>query len=68
MCGHPRDHLIQAWAGILQQQEEQIGVLHTSSPLRLQCTAEALWKVCASATLITGRTAEMQHHIMYVHF
>lgn len=65
MREHPRDHLIHAWAGILQQQEEDRGQRHPSSPEKLQDDAEGLWNGCISATLVTGSSADMQHHIMY---
>lgn len=65
MRGHDRDHLIQAWAGILQQQQQARGELNLSSPTGLQKKAERLWDDCASATLVTRSSADMQHHIMY---
>jgi hypothetical protein len=63
MRGHPRDHLLQAWAGILQQQEEDGGVQQPSSPERLQKAAEALWKACASATLLDAHASDRQFHV-----
>ena len=53
MRGQPREHLLLAWAGILQQQEEEDGEQSPSTPPQLQHAAEALWSVCAGASLVS---------------
>jgi hypothetical protein len=62
MCGHPQEQLLQAWVGILQQQEEQDGVLRPSSLAKQRRKAEALWSTCAAATLISWRTSSWDYY------
>ena len=57
MRGHPREHLLQAWAGILQQQEGD-GLQQPQSIEDLQHEAEALWSACAGATLVSCHTSD----------
>ena len=58
MRGHPHEHLVEAWAGILQQQEEDDGRQSLSPLPQLRYAAEALWNVCAGATLVSCRYPE----------
>jgi hypothetical protein len=50
---HPREHLLQAWVGILQQQEEENGVQRPSLQDKLRSDVEKLCDDCAGATLVT---------------
>ena len=52
MHGHPQEHLLQAWAGILQQQQDDNGEQRPAPLAELQRRAMELWTVCASAALI----------------
>ena len=46
--GQPREHLLQTWIGILQQDEEGVG-----TPASLRSKVEQLWSECAGATLVS---------------
>jgi hypothetical protein len=56
MRGHPQDDLLLAWAGLLQQQQEDRGEQRPASPAQLQRMASALWTSCAGATLLSCYT------------
>lgn len=58
MRGHPWEHLVEAWAGILQQQEDEYGVQNPSTAPQLRKAAEAMWSVCAGATLVSCQQSE----------
>ena len=53
MRGHPQEHLLQAWAGILQQQHDDKGEPRRASAAQLRRMAVALWTSCAGATLLS---------------
>ena len=53
MRGHPQEHLLVIWAGILQQQQDQRGEQRPDSPAQLRRRALALWAACAGATLLS---------------
>lgn len=53
MRGHPQEHLLEAWIGILQQEEENNGKLRRSTQAALRHKAAALWSACASAALVS---------------
>ena len=57
MRGHPQEHLLQTWAGILQQQEDD-GLQDALTHAHLRHEAEMLWSACAGATLVSCRTLE----------
>jgi hypothetical protein len=49
---------MEAWVGILQQQEEDDGKQSLSTLRQLRYAVEALWSVCAGATLVSCRFPE----------
>jgi hypothetical protein len=55
MRGQSQEHLLQAWAGILQQQEDD-GLQDPPTLVQTQHSAEMLWNACASATLVSCHT------------
>lgn len=53
MDGHPQEHLLETWEGILQQDEEEDGEQRPSTPAHLRHRAEALWSACEGAALLS---------------
>ena len=62
MRGRPQFHLLSAWAGVLQQQEDAIGEQHPASLVQLQRSAVALWMACAGAALVTRDSSVMSSY------
>jgi hypothetical protein len=56
--GQPQEHLLQTWAGILQQQEVKNGIRSPSTLAGLCCKAKELWSECAGATLVSCCTPD----------
>jgi hypothetical protein len=53
----PQEHLLQVWAGILQQQEDD-GLQDPPTSSQLWQSAEALWMACAAATLVSCSSSD----------
>lgn len=66
MRGRPREHLLQAWTGILQQQQEDGLPLHPDKQEQFRVRADALWNACESATLVSSRTIERDSYVRLI--
>jgi hypothetical protein len=53
MRDRPREHLLRAWAGILQQRQEDDGEQHPVLLAQLQFKVTAMWTACAGAALLS---------------
>ena len=62
LCDQPQEHLLQIWAGILQQEELEDGIDSPSTPARLRCRAEKLWSDCANAALLSCCTTDVESY------
>jgi hypothetical protein len=59
MRGQPREHLLQAWAGVLQQQGQRAR-WQPPTLAHSRRRAEALWAACAGATLVSCGAAKWE--------
>ena len=62
MRGCPQEHLLQAWAGILDQQQIANGEQNPASLAQLRSVAMELWTACTGAALIGSHNHWGDYH------
>ena len=58
MRGHPQEHLVLVWAGLLQQENRPDGLRPAREFVYWRHKAEDLWTACASAALVSCHAAK----------